>query len=143
MNIIAKPPMLSGAIGGLTFSPGTYSAASITVADITNVILEGGPEDIFLFQSGSYMVTGANTHFILKNADGGDTNVVQAKNILFALTAAATTGAGTTLHGSILAGAAITLGSMSDVSGYLLATAAITVGADCSSQLGLDYGHHR
>jgi hypothetical protein len=131
MNIIAKP-MLSGAIGGLTFSPGTYSAASLTVADNTNVILKGGPDDIFLFQSGSYMVTGANTHFILEtNGAEGDAGP-QGKNILFALTAAATTGASTTLHGSILAGAAITLGAMSDVSGYVLATAAMTVGAECS-----------
>jgi hypothetical protein len=132
MNVVAKP-MLSGAIGGETFyTPGTYSAASLTVADNTNVTLRGGLEDTFLFQSGSYMVTGANTHFILKNAAGGDTDVVQAKNILFALTAAATTGADSTLQGSILAGAAVTLGARSDVSGYVLATAAMTVGQNCN-----------
>jgi hypothetical protein len=131
MNVVAKP-MLSGAIGGETFyTPGTYSAASLTVADNTDVTLLGGLNDTFLFQSGSYMTTGANTHFILKNATGGDTDVVQAKNILFALTAAATTGANSTLQGSILAGAAVTLGARSDVSGYVLATAGMTVGQNC------------
>jgi hypothetical protein len=129
-------PMPSGAIGGLNFTAGTYSAASITVADDTNVTLKGGTEDIFLFQSGSYMVTGANTHFILKMANGDDPNEngtdgPQAKNILFVLTDYATTGAGSTLHGSILAGAAITHGARSDVSGYVLATAAMTVGEAC------------
>jgi hypothetical protein len=124
MDKTAKP-MLSGAIGGKRFDiPGTYSAASLTVADNTNVTLNGGVDDIYLFQSGSYIITGENTHFIL---EGG----VQAKNIIFALTAAATTGAGSTLHGSILAGAAATFGARSEVSGYVLAKAAVTIGAGC------------
>jgi hypothetical protein len=131
MSKIAKP-LSTSAIGGETFPAGTYSAAALTVADNTNVTLRGGVNDIFLFQSVSYMVTGANTHFILKNATGGDTDVVQAKNILFALTAAATTGADSTLQGSILAGAAVTLGARSDVSGYVLATAAMSVGQNCN-----------
>jgi hypothetical protein len=94
------------------------------------------------------MVTGENTRFILQDANGNvadeDGNVtderggvaqfngVQAKNVLFALTAAATTGAGSSLPGSILAGAAVTLGAGSDVGGYVLATAAMNVGAGCS-----------
>jgi hypothetical protein len=131
MSKTAKP-LLTGAIGGETFyTPGTYSAASLTVADNTNVTLRGDENSTYLFQSGSYMVTGANTHFILKNAAGGDTGAVQAKNVLFALTAAATTGADSTLQGSILAGAAVTLGARSDVSGYVLATAGMTVGQNC------------
>jgi hypothetical protein len=129
MNITAKP--IDGAIGGHNFTAGTYSAASLTVADDTNVFLKGGEDDIFLFQSGSYMVTGAKTHFILESNGEGDAGP-QAKNILFVLTAAATTGAGSTLHGSILAGAAVTHGAGSNVSGYVLATAAMTVGAGCT-----------
>jgi hypothetical protein len=50
-------------------------------------------------------------------------------NILFVLTAAATTGAGSTLHGSILAGAAVTHSAGSNVSGYVVATA---IGGGCS-----------
>jgi hypothetical protein len=55
------------------------------------------------------MTTGVNTKFILQNAAGGNVNVVQAKNILFALNAGATTRASSSLPGSILGGAAITL----------------------------------
>ena len=150
MDIEAKT--ISGAIGGpLPFEKGAYSAASFTIAANTNVILKGGPDDIFIFRSSSYMVTGANTHFILQRPDGKVTNgagVVaegqgtlstegpQAKNILFVLTSYATTGAGSTLQGAILAGAAITHGARSDVSGYVLATAAITVGEACLSKRG-------
>jgi len=131
MAITAKP-MLAGAIGGLTLDPGTYSSsAAFTVADNTDVILKGGPDDIFLFKSGSYMVTGANTHFILEKTATA-ASPPQAKNILFVLTAYATTGADSTFQGSILAGAAITHGARSDVSGYVLATAAMTVGQNCS-----------
>jgi hypothetical protein len=132
----------------LPFNEGTYFAASLTIADNTAVTLRGKATDIFLFQSGSYMVTGENTRFILQDEDGNvadengnvtdeNGNVktfdgVQAKNILFALTAAATTGSGSSLPGSILAGAAVTLGAGSDVGGYVLATAAMNVGAGCS-----------
>jgi hypothetical protein len=143
----AKP--ITAEIGGLPlpFNEGTYFAASLTIADNTAVTLKGTADAIFLFQSGSYMVTGENTRFILQDENGNvadedgnvtdeDGNVtrfdgVQAKNILFALTAAATTGAGSSLPGSILAGAAVTLGAGSDVGGYVLATAAMNAGAGC------------
>jgi hypothetical protein len=133
MTIKAKP--IDGAMGGQTFTAGTYSAASLAVADNTDVTLVGGEHDIFLFQSSSYMVTGAKTNFILQDSAGiaavEGVSGPQAKNILFVLTAAATTGADSTLQGSILAGAAVTNGAGSDVSGYVLATAAMTVGAKC------------
>jgi hypothetical protein len=120
MNIIAE-------MGGKTFTQGTYFSAPLTVAANTNVTLdgEGDSEAVFLFHSGSYMVTGANTHINLVNG-------TQAKNVVFATTGYATTGAaGSTLGGSILAGAAITLGEGCEVKGYVLATAAMTAGAKC------------
>ena len=152
MKILAKP--INGAIGGQTFEAGTFSAASFTIADTSAVTLRGGPGDIFLFQSGSYMVTGANTEFILQKPNGSIDGVTQwvgvtgddpagpqAKNILFVLTAAATTGAESKLPGSILAGAAITHGAGSDVSGYSLASAAMTIGSGCSLNLAdIGYG---
>jgi hypothetical protein len=126
----AKP--MAGEMGGQFITPGTYFAASLTIAEKTNVTLRGNSNDIFLFQSGSVMVTGVNTHFILQDVDGNtEGDVVDSKNILFALTAAATTSSGSFLKGSILAGAAVTLGAQSDVSGYVLAKAAINVGKGC------------
>jgi hypothetical protein len=114
-------------IGGKTFTPGTYFSAPLTVADNTDVTLdaEGDEDAVFLFQSASYMVTGANTHIKLANG-------TQAKNVVFATTGYATTGAaGSTLGGSILAGEAITLGEGCEVKGYVLATAAMSAGAKC------------
>jgi hypothetical protein len=133
MNKTAAP--IDGALGGKTFTAGTfYTASSLTVAANTNVTLRGGSNDIFLFQSGSYMITGENAHFILEaDPDGANaTDVPQAKNILVVLAGYATTGFESTFEGSILAGAAITHGAGSVVSGYVRATAALTVGADCT-----------
>jgi hypothetical protein len=126
-------PMKSGEMGGQVITPGTYFAASLTIAANTYVTLRGTSTDIFLFQSGSAMVSGINTRFILQGVNGeAEGDVVDSRNILFALTAAATTSAGSALKGSILAGAAATLGANSSVSGYVLAKAAITVGAGCA-----------
>jgi hypothetical protein len=153
MAKLAKP--IPGELGvPLPFNGGTYFAPSLTIADNTAVTLKGTADDIFLFLSGSYMTTGLKTKFILQNADGNVAdefgniegtevpfNGPQAKNILFALTDAATTGAESSLPGSILAGAAVTLGAESDVGGYVLATAAMNAGEDChvnSAEIGPD-----
>jgi hypothetical protein len=120
----AKP--IDAELGGLPFLPGTYYSASLTVAANTNVILDGGPTDIFLFQSGSTFVTGANTKILLKNG-------AKAENVLFVAASAVTTGAaGSLLQGSILAGSAVTLGAGSEVEGYVLATAGMSIGAGCA-----------
>jgi hypothetical protein len=133
----------------LPITAGTYRATSITVASETIVYLQGSATDIFLFQSASTMVSGANTNFVLLMADGCSPvtgkkpngaggpitctydadNAPQAKNILFVVAAAATTGADSTVEGSILAGAAITLGAASEVTGILMAAAGATFGA--------------
>jgi hypothetical protein len=131
-DAMAKTAMaINAEMGGKTFTAGTYFSAPLSVAANTDVTLDGEVLDgsdsdaVFLFQSGSYMVTGANTNIKLING-------AQATNVVFATTGYATTGAaGSTLGGSILAGAAITLGAECEVSGYVLATAAMTAGAKC------------
>jgi hypothetical protein len=62
---------------------------------LVTLVAEGGRTP-FSSSSGSYMVTGANTNIKLING-------ALAKNVLFATTAATTTGAGSKLGGSILA----------------------------------------
>jgi hypothetical protein len=127
-NATAKTAMhINSEMGGKTFTQGTYFSAPLTVADNTDVTLdaEGDPDAVFLFKSGSYMVTGANTNINLINK-------AQAKNVVFATAGYATTGASGSTGGSILAGAAITLGEGCEVKGYVLATAAMTAGAKCS-----------
>jgi hypothetical protein len=138
-DAMAKTAMPMADEMGNTLNPitkGTYRATSITVASDTTVTLQGGHSDIFLFQSGSTMITGANTKFVLLNPDGNtptaDDPGPEPANILFAVHAAATTGAASNIEGSILAGAAITLGAESKATGILLATAGATFGVASS-----------
>jgi hypothetical protein len=133
-----KGAPIVGEMGGKTFKQGIYFSDAITVAANTVITLDGcdgtassscsgglGGSAMFLFQSGSYLVTGANTQILL-------TGGAQAKNVLFATIAAATTGAaGSIFRGSLLAGAAITLGAGSIVEGYVHAADAVTAGAGC------------
>jgi hypothetical protein len=109
-------------IGGLTFTPGTYrSESEINFAHGTVVTLDGlnEPNPVFHFQAGSTLVTGANTHFILKNG-------AKADNVLWALGSAATLGVNSVLEGSILAGTAITFGTKAELRGCALAQSAVT-----------------
>jgi hypothetical protein len=123
---------INAELGGKTFPPGTYYSASLTVAANTKVYLDGGPNDIFLFLSGSTFATGANTQILLTGDDLQIGNA-KAENVLFATISAATTGAELSkLQGSILAGSAVTLGEGSEVEGYVLAKADLSVGANCT-----------
>jgi hypothetical protein len=121
--------VIAAELGGETFEPGTYCAASLTMADNTEVILKGSGD--FHFISTSTMITGANTKVVLE-AGTDPSGTPTSANIKWAVAAAATTGASSDVKGSIIAGAAITLGENAKVSGCVLAMAAITVGAGCS-----------
>jgi hypothetical protein len=116
-------------LGGETFEPGTYCAASLTMADNTEVTLKGSGD--FHFISTSTMITGANTNVFLE-AGTNHSGTPTSNQIEWAVAAAATTGASSDVKGSIIAGADITLGENANVSGCVLAMAAITVGARCS-----------
>ena len=121
-------------IGGITFTPGTYrSDRAINFAYGTVVTLDGlnEPNPVFHFQAKSTLVTGANTHFILKNG-------AKAENVLWALGTAATLGASSVLQGSILAGTAITFGTKSVLHGCALAQSAVTF----ESQGSIDLTHY-
>jgi hypothetical protein len=125
---MARPAtLIAAAMGGVTFTPGTYYSTALSTAASTTVTLDGLDQmnPVFLFQSGSTLVTGASTHFILING-------ARPENILWAVTAAVTTGASTVLEGSIMAGAAVNLGAGTEVRGCILAIAAVTFGAGCS-----------
>jgi hypothetical protein len=82
-------------------------------------------DPVFIFQATNTLATAASTKFILVNG-------AKAENILWAVGAAATTGASSVLEGSILAGAAITLGAGAEVRGCVLAVAAAGFGAGSS-----------
>jgi hypothetical protein len=113
-------------IGGKTFTPGTYYSTDITTAASTTITLDGQnqPNPVFLFQA-TTLGTGANTTFILVNG-------TKSENILWAVGAAAATGASSVLEGSILSGAATSLGAGAEVHGCVLALAAVGFGAGTS-----------
>jgi hypothetical protein len=121
--MIKKANQIDAEIGGVTFTPGTYYSETITISAATTVTLDGA--GVYIFQSGSTLVTGGDTNFILRNG-------AEAKNIFWALGSSAVIGASSVLEGSIMAGSAITLGAESKVSGCVLATAEVTVAGGCS-----------
>ena len=117
----------SGEIGGLTFTPGTYySPIAVTTAYLSVVTLdgEGDPNAMWLFQ-GLTLGTAAGSSFVLING-------AKAQNVLWALSSAATLGAGSILEGSVISGTAITFGAGAELHGCMLATTSVTFGAAAS-----------
>lgn len=108
-----------GDIGGMTLTPGTYkwSTGVMIPADVT---LNGGPNDVFIFQIAG-TVTQANATRV--TLTGG----AQARNIFWQ--AAGVVALGTTAHmeGIILAQTGITLATGATVNGRLLAQTAVTL----------------
>jgi hypothetical protein len=116
---------IAAEIGGQTFTPGTFYSGTISIAAGANVTLDGqhGINPVFLFQSGSTMLTHAGSNIILING-------AIAENVVWALGTALTTGADNIFKGSILAGSAITFGATNTVHGSVVAITAITFGAE-------------
>ena len=109
----------AGAIGGMTLSPGTYKW-STGVMILSDVTLNGGPNDVFIFQIAG-TVTQANATRV--TLTGG----AQARNIFWQ--AAGVVALGTTAHmeGIILGQTGITLATGATVNGRLLAQTAVTL----------------
>ena len=124
----AVSAVLPGAIGGRTFTPGTYrSIAAVTAAAATVVTLDGGDDATakFLFQAGT-LGMGADSSILL-------TNGAQAKNVFWAVNTVAVLGANALMEGSIIAGTTITLEAEATLHGCTLAGTAITFGAGAST----------
>jgi hypothetical protein len=108
-------------LGGLTLYPGLYKSAKglqITGSDLT---LEGGADDVFIFQMGeTFLIT---TGMKITLAGGA-----QAKNIFWQVGSSATLQANTVMQGTIMAMETITAASGCTVNGRLLArNAAVTM----------------
>jgi hypothetical protein len=114
----ADAKTMPAAIGGVTFTPGTWkAAAAVGIAYNTVVTLDGEGE--YLFQVGTSITTAAQTSFVLING-------AKAEDVLWAVGASVTLGAGSVFEGSISAGAAITMADFSVIHGCVLAETAIT-----------------
>jgi type IV secretory pathway TrbD component len=112
-------------MGGQTFTPGTWRAGTINIAAGTSVILDGenDPDSVFLFQSESTMLAGADSEIVLYNG-------TKAENVLWALGTTFSSGVNTEIQGSILAGTAITFGARNNINGCAVALSAITFATD-------------
>jgi hypothetical protein len=112
-------------MGGLTFTPGSYHSATLNIAALGVVTLDGenlGTDPTFVFYTDTTLITGANIEFNLENG-------AQAKNVFWIVGSALTTGATATIEGSILTGTAITFGASTTVNGCVASKSAMTFGA--------------
>jgi hypothetical protein len=109
----------TGEIGGETLTAGVYKWSNGVSID-SDVTLDGGANDVFIFQIAKGITQASDTNIILS---GG----VQAKNIFWQ--AAETVSIGTYAHfeGNVLSMTNITMGTNSSVNGRLLAQTAVTL----------------
>ena len=108
----------AGEIGGNTLSPGLYKW-STGVSITKDVTLNGGPDDVWIFQSAGVLSIAYGVKVILK---GG----AQARNV-FWQTVACTMGESSHLEGIVLSASAITLEAGATVTGRLLAQTVVTL----------------
>lgn len=114
----------AGDISGLTITPGLYKWSSgVTIQ--TDVTLNGGPNDVWIFQIAGD-VTMAGSHSVLLS--GG----AQAGNIFWQVAGGVgvDVGAGSHFEGIILAQAGINLQTGATIKGRLLAQKAVTLDAN-------------
>jgi hypothetical protein len=112
--------LYAGDISNKTLLPGVYKWGTDVLINSGSVSLDGGANDVWIFQISGKITQANNTNIILL---GG----AQAKNIFWQ--AADTVSIGTTAHfeGTILAKTNITLGTGATVNGRLLAQTAVTL----------------
>jgi hypothetical protein len=122
--IAASPAQLPGGIdvgngelGGRVLAPGVYKSApgsyDITLVDLT---LNGGPNDVWVFQMASTLTVGVGRQVIL-------TGGAQARNIFWQVGSSATLQTSSVFKGTIMAYASITMNASSTMDGRALAQA--------------------
>jgi len=111
--------LYKGNLSSKVLKAGVYKF-STGVSINSDVILNGGSNDIFIFQIAKTLTQTTGTKVILS---GG----LQAKNIFWAAAETVALGTGSHFEGTILAKANITLGANASVNGRLLAQTACTL----------------
>jgi hypothetical protein len=113
------------AIGGGTFTAGTWRSGTITMAAGTTVTLDGEncPNSVFLLQAATTMTVGADCTISLVNE-------ARAENVLLWSVGALTTGARIIMEENIVASATMIFGANNDITGSIVAGSAIAFGAD-------------
>jgi hypothetical protein len=110
----------AGDISSMTLAPGLYKWATGVLVSSSGVILNGGPNDVWIFQIGVDLTISNNAVITLS---GG----ALAKNIFWQVDGQATIGTAANFKGIILCQTQITLNTTTTVSGRLLAQTAVTL----------------
>lgn len=106
-----------GCSANATLSPGTYiSATNSTIVVDGALTLNGGPDDVWIFQAPSALTTAVNSQILL-------TGGAKASNVFWYVGSSATLNGGTAFKGNVLASASITTGTLATSCGRLLAGA--------------------
>jgi uncharacterized lipoprotein YajG len=101
-----------GTIGGQTFFPGVYTfSAGLTIA--SDIIFEGGPDDVFIIRIETSLYQTANTHVLLAGC-------AQAKNIFWRVKTSTYIGADALMQGIILGATKVDMLAGSSLVGSLL-----------------------
>jgi hypothetical protein len=114
------PPITD--LGGRTLTTGVHnSPSSFGIGGTLTLDGENDPNAVFVFQAGSTLITGVNSHVVLVNG-------AQACNVFWQVASSVTLGVDSTFAGSLLVASAITVNTGVVVEGRLLAIgAAITL----------------
>jgi cytoskeletal protein CcmA (bactofilin family) len=108
-----------GDIGGLTLTPGVYTfTTAILITD--DIILEGGADDVFIFQCTAVLSQSVNTKVILS---GG----VQAKNVIWQNAGNVKIQPGAFLQGIILCKTDVAIETGASVNGAIMAQTAVAL----------------
>jgi hypothetical protein len=100
------------ALDGLTLAPGVYSGGALSLGG--TLTLNGGANDVFIFQASSTLITGTGSHVLLT---GGATEC----NVFWQVASSATLDAGSAFVGTVMALTSVTAKTGATVSGRLLA----------------------
>ena len=117
----SSPTAVAVELGGTTVKPGVYKGATLEITGTLTLDTEGDPNAVFIFQTGSTLVTAANSAVVVR--DGAT-----ACNVFWQVPSSATLGTDSHLVGTVLASTAISAGSGATIAGRLLAqTASVTL----------------
>ena len=118
--------LATGNIGGLTLEPGTYKwSTGVTI--LSDVTLNGGPNDVFIFQIAGGIMQASATRVTL-------TGGAQPRNIFWQVADVVAIGTTAHMEGIILAQTAITIATGASVNGRLLAQTAVTLQMNAITQ---------
>ena len=111
--------LYTGDISGQTLTAGVYKWGTGVLIN-SDVTLNGGPNDVFIFQVAKGITQASGTKIILS---GG----VQAKNIFWQVAQTVSIGTGSHFEGIVLGKTNIAIGANASVNGRLLAQTAVTL----------------